>query len=171
MEKTNHGNPDAVRNAIPSHNTMLISLPREVAMRAGIKKGVQVRVGQSLETPTIITMEVINPMDLSSELKAYLDAEKAAAANRVEAAERKAAFAELTIERAKKREAKSVAVALRLKEAAEKAAEKAEKALAKAAKPKAKPKVAKAAKPKKPAEETAETAVVPEETPESEPAV
>ena len=79
MGKTNHQNPDAIRNVIRSHNTMLVSMPQEVSLRAGLQRGVQVLVGQDLDDPTTITMKVLNPADRKAELKAHLAEKKARA--------------------------------------------------------------------------------------------
>ena len=105
MGKNSYENPDAVRNAIPSHNLMLVSLPREVSMRAGIQKGVQVRVDQNPKTPEIITLEVLNPVDLSAELKEYVDRRKGIADRKTAKAQRKADHAKKLAASAKKKKA------------------------------------------------------------------
>jgi len=82
-------NPDAVRNVIRSHNSMLVSMPQEIAMRAGLQRGVQVRVDQDPANPGLISLEVINPTERAVELKKYLGEKKVAADNKKAVADRK----------------------------------------------------------------------------------
>lgn len=105
MGETNSQNPDAVRNVIKSHNTMLVSMPQEVSMRAGLLRGVQVRVGQDIDRPTIITMEVINPVDRSADLEKLLAERKAKTDRRDAKAKRKADSEKKMAKAAKKRKA------------------------------------------------------------------
>lgn len=91
MGKNHYEGDDAVRNVIKSHNTMLVSIPREIAMRAGLTRGVTVRADQDPKNPGTITLKAINPADLSKELKAYLKEANRRAANHKAKADRKAA--------------------------------------------------------------------------------
>jgi len=108
---------DAVRNAIASHQTMLVSLPREVGLRAGIQRGVQIRVDQDPKSPGTIILEVINPADLSAELKAWLTSATVAATKKEAEITRKENHAKKLEESAQakaKKAAKAVADKARL---------------------------------------------------------
>ena len=75
-KKKGYEGADAVRHAIKSHNLIVVSLPREVSLRAGLQRGVDIRVDQDPENPGTITLEALNAVDLSKELKDYLDEKK-----------------------------------------------------------------------------------------------
>jgi len=80
---------DATRHIIKSHGTMLVSIPQEISMRAGLARGVDVRVDQDPANPHVVIIHVINPADRSDDLTALLlgrENRKAKAAAKVEAA-------------------------------------------------------------------------------------
>ena len=83
---------DATRHVIRSHSTMIVSIPQEIAMRAGLQRGVDVRVDQDPENPTIITVEVVNPADQSKDLGELL-AERRRRADKIAAGIKEAAEA------------------------------------------------------------------------------
>ena len=85
-KKSHYEGNDAVRHVIKSHSTMLVSMPREIALRAGLRRGVDVRVDQDPKSPGTITIDVLNPADLSAELKAYLAERKKVADKRAKTA-------------------------------------------------------------------------------------
>jgi len=71
---------DAVRHVIRSHGTMIVSIPQEVAMRAGLERGVDVRVDQDPEEPGTIVVRAVNPKDRSEDLARLLKEKEAKAA-------------------------------------------------------------------------------------------
>jgi len=70
---------DAVRHIIKSHNSMLVSMPQEIAMRAGLARGVDVTVDYDENDPTTIIVRTVNPVDRSAELATLLGADAARA--------------------------------------------------------------------------------------------
>jgi len=80
---------DAVRNVIKSHDTMLVSFPKELKLRSGLARGVTVRTDYAKDNPHVLIVTVENPKDYSAELAEFLGKAEAKAKAAAEKAQKK----------------------------------------------------------------------------------